>query len=158
MKNFISKNESRIIFDYFKVVENLSNCHMKFSNKIHDNLSNSNHKILFSANLKHAYFTISMHSNDKHYFAFIIFEIKQIQSTKIQQKFKSTNFIMNEYVYRIFESLLPSIKKSSLLHSIISKDLSSFVFYMDDFFEDFNFFWRILWIHEMSFSIENRVG
>ena len=84
MKNLKSKNESRVIFDYFRIHEDLSKIHLKLFSKIHDNLSNSRHECLFVVDLKHAYLIISLHSNDKHYFAFTISNIDQMQSTRIQ--------------------------------------------------------------------------
>jgi len=75
VKNFTSQDEFKIIFDYSKVTKKLSDIYMKLSFKMHDNLADSRHCCLFSANLKHAYLKISLHLNDKHYFAFMIFDI-----------------------------------------------------------------------------------
>ena len=80
-------NESRIIFDYSHIIDFLSNAHLKLSSKIYNHLFNSRYECLFSINLKHVYFTISLHSNNKHYFAFTIFNINQIQLIRMQQGF-----------------------------------------------------------------------
>ncbi len=40
---------------------------------------------LFVANLKHAYYTIPLHLEDRHYFAFTISGIGQLQHTRMQQ-------------------------------------------------------------------------
>ncbi len=138
--NFTSKNESRITFNYFKVTKNLSNTFMKLSSKIHDNLTDSRHECLITVNLKHAYLTIDMHSEDKHYFAFIISEIDQLQSIRMQQESQSVKFIMIKVVYWVFETLSSSMKKFSLLHFESSNTLSSLTFYMNDFFERFKNF------------------
>ena len=75
VENFKSIDESRITFDYFKIIKLLSKAYLKLSLKIHDHLFNSKYKCLFSINLKHTYFTISLYFNDRHYFIFTISEI-----------------------------------------------------------------------------------
>lgn len=75
VKNFKSTNESRLIFNYSKIIENLLDIFVKLFSKMHDNLLNLKHRFLFLINLKHVYYIINMHSENKHYFVFIIFEI-----------------------------------------------------------------------------------
>ena len=137
VENFTSDDEFRVTFDYSRMNEKLSDSHLELSSKIHDNLSNSRHRCLFAANLKHVYFIISFHSDDKHYFVFTIFDIDQIQFIRMQQNSQSADFIMTELTYRDFDSLFFFIKKFSLLHSNDSASLSMFTFYMNDFFDDF---------------------
>lgn len=60
--NSTLKNESRIIFNYFRVTKDLLNTFMKLSSKVHDNLTNSRHEYLMTADLKHMYLIINMHS------------------------------------------------------------------------------------------------
>ncbi len=140
VKNSISQNESRITFDYFKIHEKLSDSFLKLSSKVHDNLFDLRHKMFFSVDLKHVYLIIFMHSDDRHYFAFFIFEIDQVQSTRVQQESKFAEFIMTKLMYRIFESLSSLISESSFLHSVDSFHLSVLIFYMNDFFEEFQNF------------------
>lgn len=71
-------NESRMTFDYSRITELFFEAHLKLSSKIHDHLSNLKYECLFSTDLKHAYFIISLHLEDKHYFAFTISDIEQI--------------------------------------------------------------------------------
>ncbi len=78
VKNSISQDESRVIFDYSRVHEKLSRSFLELSFKIHDNLFDLRHKIFFSIDLKHVYLTISMHLDDRHYFVFFISDIDQI--------------------------------------------------------------------------------
>jgi hypothetical protein len=59
----------------------------------------------FSADLKHAYLTIPMHPDDRHYFAFSISGIGQVQPTRVQQGSKSAGFTMTELVCRAFGPL-----------------------------------------------------
>ena len=137
IENSTSENKFRMIFDYSRVNEKLSNSYLELFSKIHDNLSNSRHRYLFATNLKHVYFTISFHFDDKHYFFFTIFDIDQMQSTRMQQNSQSIDFIMIELTYRVFDALSFFIKKFLLLHSNDSISLSMLTFYMNDFFDDF---------------------
>jgi len=140
VKNFTFQNESKVIFDYSKVTKKLSDIYMKLSFKMHDNLADSWHRCLFSANLKHAYLKIFLHSNDKYYFAFMISDIDQLQSTRMQQSLQSAEFTLIELMYWAFEALSSSYKESSLLHFNSFKKLSVMIFYMNDFFDDFKSF------------------
>ncbi len=141
MKNSTSQDESRVTFDYSKIHEELSKSFLELSSKVHDNLSDLRHKVFFSADLKHVYLIISMHSDVRHYFAFSISDIDQIQSTRVQQESKFADFIMIELVYKAFNSLSSSAdSESSLLHSNDSFHLSVLVFYMNDFFDEFQSF------------------
>jgi len=108
--------------------------------KMHDNLADSRHRCLFSANLKHAYLRISLHSNDRHYFAFMISDINQLQSTRMQQSLQSAEFTLIELMYWAFEALPSSHRESSLLHSNNLEKLSVMIFYMNDFFDGFRSF------------------
>jgi len=140
VKNLTSQDKSKVIFDYSRVTKKLSDIYMKLSFKMHDNLTDSWHRCLFSANLKHAYLRISLHSNDKHYFAFMISDIDQLQSTCMQQSLQSAEFTLIELMYQVFEALSSSHRESSLLHSNSLEKLPVMIFYMNDFFDDFRSF------------------
>ena len=47
------EDEPRITFDYSRVTEELPGTYMELSSKVHDNLSDPRHRILFAADLKH---------------------------------------------------------------------------------------------------------
>ena len=83
VKNPGPNNESRITFDYSRVIELLSGAHLKLSSRVHDYLSNPKHGCLFLADLKHVYLTVPLYSNDRYFFAFTISEIDQCQPTRI---------------------------------------------------------------------------
>ena len=140
VKNLTSQDESKIIFDYNRVTKKLSDIYMKLSFKMHDNLADSRHCYLFSANLKHAYLKIFLHLNDKHYFAFMISDIDQLQSTCMQQSSQSAEFTLIKLMYRAFKALSSSHRKSSLLHFNSLEKLSVMIFYMNNFFDDFKSF------------------
>ena len=71
-------NESRIIFNYFKIIKLFSNAHLELNFKIYNYFLNFKYDCFFSTDLKHIYFIILFHFNDRHYFVFTIFEINQI--------------------------------------------------------------------------------
>ena len=140
MKNSISENEFRITFDYFRIKKMMSDVYMKLSFKIHDILSDFRHDVFFMINFKYAYSIISLVKKCRHYFAFTISEIDQIQFIQMQQNFMKTEFIFTENVYKIFECISTSNFESSLLHAFDSQKSALLIFYMNDFFEDFSNF------------------
>lgn len=130
---------------------------MELSARVHDSLSDPRHGTLFSADLKHAYYSISLHPDDRHIFAFTIQGIGQLQPTRMPQGAKSAGFTINELVHRAFGAINNAGPKPSLLDSKEDDQLPTLTFYIDDFFggfEDFeaqfqfllnHFFPRIEW-------------
>ena len=83
IKNPKPNDEPRMTFNYFKMIKLFSRAYFEFNFKIYDYFLNLKHNYLFSTDLKHVYFIISLHFKNRHYFIFIIFEINQIQFTRI---------------------------------------------------------------------------
>lgn len=83
VENFTLEDESRVMLDYSKVPEILLGAHLELSSKDHDNLLDSRHCTLFVADLKHAYLTIELHPEDRHYFAFTILRLGQLQPKRM---------------------------------------------------------------------------
>ena len=133
-------DEPRMTFDYSRVTELLPGTHMELSSKVHDHLANPRHGCLFSADLKHAYLTIPLHPDDRHYFAFTISGIGQIQPTRMQQGSQSAGFTMTELAYRAFGPIPTPYPEPSLLHSSDPAVPPPLTFYMDDFFGGFRDF------------------
>ena len=105
IKNFISNNESRMTYDYSRVVKKLSKIHMSLMFECHDYLFDSRHWCFMTADFKHAYFTILIHSENRKFFAFTIFKMKQLQLIRMQQKSKSTSFIMSKLMIRTLKKI-----------------------------------------------------
>ena len=110
--------------------------------------------VFFSVDLKHVYFTINFHENDRLFFAFIIFGMKQLQFTRMFQGFKSVDFIMIEVINRVFEKILELNEQNAesfFLHFFNSLYSPNLCFYMDDFFDEqfkgFFFLYRYLRDH-----------
>ena len=72
IENSKSENEPRIIFDYFRVIKDLPGSYLELSSKIYNNLADPRYRYLFAVDLKHAYYTIPLYSNNRYYFAFTI--------------------------------------------------------------------------------------
>ena len=138
MKDSKSDDESKLTFDYFKIHENFSEFYLKLSSRIHDILFNSFNECFFSADLKHAYFIINLHENDRPLFAFTISGMRQLQPTRMPQGSKSADFTMTEVINRAFGTISSRNEfdpESFFLHSISSFQISNLCFYMNDFFE-----------------------
>ena len=125
IENFISNDESRMTYDYFRVVKKLSEIHMSLMFECHDYFFDSRHRCFMTANFKHAYFTILIYSKNRKFFAFTISEMKQLQFIRMQQKSKSVFFIMSKLMIQALKKISD---ESSLLQNQIS-DSSSFLTY-----------------------------
>src|SRR5205809_157 len=95
-ENFSSMNEFRSTFNYANVHENLSDYHIELMIEVHDYLSESRHELFMQTDIKHDYFSVSIHLNDQHILVFIISDIEQLQSTQMSQKTSSVSFIFIE--------------------------------------------------------------
>ena len=155
-ENSLFTDESKLTFDYFRIYEKLSETYVELFSRIHDNFFNSGYDYLFSADLKHVYFTINLNEKIKFFFAFTISDMKQFQSIRMFQNSKSTNFIMTKIINKAFEEIF---EKFSFFHFSNSFQSSNLCFYMNDLFDDqsskffflyqylkFHFFFRLRWI------------
>ena len=134
------KDKPRMTFDYSRIYKDLPSCYIELAFRVYNYLSNPRYSCLFSADLKYAYLTIPLHSDDRHYFAFTISEIGLCQATRMQQGSKSAGFTITELVYRGFGPI-PALKpEPSLLHSSEPAIPPPLTFYMDDFFGGFKDF------------------
>src|ERR1700741_4464367 len=85
-------NESRVIFNFLQVHENLPGSNIELSSRIHDYLTDSSHEVFMQADIKHEYFSVEIHSENHHYFAFTVPDIGQLQHTRMPQGSRSTAF------------------------------------------------------------------
>ena len=113
VKNSKSMNESRLTFDYSRIIEISSEIHLQLASNCHDYLSNFHHDCYMIADLKHEYQIVILHSESRSYFVFIISDLSQLQFTRMQQKSMTTDFIMSELMTKALESL--SVQKESFL-------------------------------------------
>jgi hypothetical protein len=127
-------DEPRLTFDYSRVHEDLPGTYVELSARTHDNLSNPKHGCLFTADLKHGYFTVSLDEKCRHLFAFTIAGMGQLQPTRMPQGSKSAGFTMSEGVSRAFGEIPGRYHEPSLLHSPTPLEPPNLSFYTDDFF------------------------
>ena len=124
----------------YGVTELLPGSHLDWSSKVHDHSRNPHNGCFFSAVLKYAYLTVPLHPEDRHYFAFTISGIGQIQPPRMQQGSQSAGFTMTELSYRAFGPIPAPPPEPSLFHSPDPTIPPPLVFYMDDFFGSFQDF------------------
>lgn len=130
---------------------------MELSTCVHDSLSDLRNGNLFLADLKHACYSISLHPDDRHIFAFTIQGLGQLQTTRMPQGAKSAGFTINELVHWAFGAINHASPEPLLLDYKKDDQLSTLTFYINDFlggFKDFEaqfqfllnrFFLRIEW-------------
>ena len=75
-EHIILLNKSKLIFNYFQIKKNLSDCYLKLYTRIHNYLSSSIHQIFMQVDVKHEYFSVRIHSENQHIFAFTISDIE----------------------------------------------------------------------------------
>ena len=73
VENSTPQDETRMTYDYSHVIEELPGTHIKLISGCHDYLFDPRHGCYITADLKHAYSTVEVHSDDRHYFSFTIF-------------------------------------------------------------------------------------
>lgn len=142
---------------------------MKFAQRIHDLLKRSKHRCYLSIDMKHDYWNVLIHSENRHYLIFHVSNIDQLQSIRMFQKTKISSFIFIEFINIVFDSIFNSNAKSSLLHSSKKTTFSNISFYIDDVFETHHFFdeqyvflkkhffFRILWFQMKIFLIKLKI-
>ena len=84
-------------------------------------------------NIKYNYFSIVLHLNNCHLFAFSISEIEQLQLTQMSQKSQSADFTMSELINITLESISEPQSELSLMHEKLMKSVS-IAFYMNNLF------------------------
>ena len=132
--------KSKLTFNYHFVYEKLDENMMKFAQRIHDFLKRSNHRCYFSTDMKHDYWNVLMHFENRHYLIFHVSNIDQLQFIRMFQRTKISSFIFIELINIIFDSISNSNAKSSLLHALKKTSFFDIFFYIDDIFETHRIF------------------
>lgn len=97
MVNKEGKAEPRLTFNYHFVYEDPAGSHMELAAKIHDLLGLPNNKTFFQADIKHGYWAILVHPADgRHFLAFSIPGIGQLQPTRMPQGTRTSSFTFTE--------------------------------------------------------------
>ena len=149
--------EPRLTFNYHYVYEEPPGSQMELADRVHSLLSIPSHKTYFQADLKHGYWAVSVHPEDRHYLAFSIPGLGQLQPTRMPQGTRTSSFTFTGLM-NIALGPIPAPKpEPSLLHSGIEHKPPDLAFYLDDIFGahasweeqyqflEYHFFPRFLW-------------
>jgi hypothetical protein len=70
--------EIRVTFDYSHVTKDLPGCFLELTEEIHDFLSYLDHGCFIQLDLKHAFWSLPVHKDNRYIFAFIVLGIGQV--------------------------------------------------------------------------------
>lgn len=135
--------EVRVTFDYSHIIEDLPGCYLELMSKTHDYLAQPGHRVYSTFDLKHGYWAIPIHRSHRHYFAFTIAGIGQLQPLRMPQGTRSAGFSMTEMMYLVLGEIppLPAVGgedpvgfEPSFLIPPEEDKLPKCSFYMDDIF------------------------
>ncbi|KAI1005899.1 hypothetical protein K3495_g2318 [Podosphaera aphanis] len=136
-------DEPRLTFNYQNVVEDTPGCFVELISRCHDYLGHPAHEMFFKLDLKHGYWATSVYPDDRHYFAFSIPGLGQLQPTRMPQGSCSASFSFIELMYLVLGWIPPNIDHpeiESLLASKTADVLPECTFYIDDIFSGFKTF------------------
>ncbi|CAD6500186.1 BgTH12-04289 [Blumeria graminis f. sp. triticale] len=137
-------DEPRITFNYQNVKEDMPGCYLELMAKVHDHLSHPSHKFFLKFDVKHGYWNILVHPEDRHFFAFTIAGIGQVQPTRMPQGSMSAGFSSTELMYIVLGDIPPGQNQFPGMKSVlVPEDNSSppkASFYIDDMFSGFQNF------------------
>src|ERR1700733_353800 len=130
--------EMRITFNYRNVHEVMPGTFLQLTSEVHDYLSDPRHGCFMQYDIKHTYWSLAVHPDDRHFFAFYVDGIGQLQPTRMPQGSQSAGFSMNELMY-IALGYIPPLpdgtgEEPSLLASTSPDRLSPAKHYFDDVF------------------------
>ncbi|KAI0994847.1 hypothetical protein K3495_g13336 [Podosphaera aphanis] len=144
-------NERRVTFNYRYVEEVLPAIRMPLMAEIHEFLGHPEIKFFCQWDFKHAYWTIELHEDCRHLFAFVLDDLPQLQPTRLPQGSGCATFAMTEALRIAFGPIpaLPNRQQMpdgsdgsfpSLLQSDSPGQRARLTFYMDDLFSGFTDF------------------
>lgn len=124
----------RLTFNYHFVYKEKFNNHIKVTFKIHDLWFKLSYIIYDQADIKHDYWKILIHSNNKHYLSFNIFDLSQLQFTKMSQKTRILFFTFIKIMNIVIKSISELKSELSLLYETKLHESNELIFYIDDIF------------------------
>jgi hypothetical protein len=100
-------DEPRITFNYRNVIEDIPSCHLTLASKVHDYFSHPGHGCFMQLDLKHGYWAVALHPDDRHLFAFAMPGIGQLQPTRMPQGTMTAGFSVIELMHIVLGYLPP---------------------------------------------------
>ncbi len=149
--------QPHLTFNYHFIYKDIPASHIEAANNVHNLLSIASNQCLFSADIKHGYWVVNVHSDDRHYLAFHVPGIGQIQPTRMPQGARTSIFTFNELMNIVLGPIPAPQPEPLLLYGKSTQDPASLTFYMDDIFRAFktyheqyiflrdHFFPRMVW-------------
>lgn len=129
------KKEPRLTFNYHYVWEEPPGNQMQLSREAHGFLSLPTHAVFSQFDLKNGYWAVEIHPDDRHYLAFSVPGIGQLQPTRMAQGARSSSFTMNELGNIAFGGLPGPPIEPSFLHNPRGPEYHpDMTFYIDDLF------------------------
>lgn len=131
-------DEPRITFNYQNVKEEMPGYFLELMSKVHDHVSDPSHQFFLKFDVKHGYWNILVHPEDRHFFAFTISVIGRVQPTCLPQGSMSAGFSFKELIYIVLgdipagEDDFPGMKSLLVVEDGLS--LPKVSFYIDDMF------------------------
>lgn len=122
VENPQATDEPRLTFDYPHVKE----AHMELAQDIHDYLERPEHSLYLQIDLKHSYYSITLHPDDRHIYAFTISGFGQLQPTRLPQGCCGVAFSMSTLMNRALGAIPSPVAKPSLPIGLISTRNSIF--------------------------------
>lgn len=126
--------EPRMTFNYHYVYEDPPGASIETLDKVHAFLAIPSHRTLFQADIKHGYWAIAVHPDDRHYLAFHIPGLGQLQPTRMPQGTRTSSFTFTELMNIALGPIPPPHVEPSLLHPKTKTGAPDMAFYMDDCF------------------------
>ena len=129
-----SWDEKRLTFNYRNVHETMPATAMTQLSDIHEYLSDTRHGSFSTIDLKNAYWSIAVHPDDRHIFAFSVPGYGQLQPTRMPQGSQSASFSMDQYMNVALGPIPSPSPEPSLLSPTVEGDLAPCKKYVDDIF------------------------
>ncbi|POS82380.1 hypothetical protein EPUL_006396, partial [Erysiphe pulchra] len=136
-------DEPRLTFNYRNVVEEKPGCFVELMSRCHDYLGHPDHKMFCKMDLKNGYWAILVHPEDRHYFAFSMPGMGQLQPTRMPQGSCSASFSFTELMYLVLGQIPATDEFSGMDSILVPKaidQLPGASFYIDDIFSGFETF------------------
>lgn len=128
------QEQPRLTFNYHYVFEDQPGSYMELANKVHEFLSVPSHGVFIHFDIKHGYWAVEVHPDDRHFLAFTIPGLGQLQPTRMPQGTRTSSFTMTEMMNIALGPIPEPFPEPSLLHSVDKDTLPPVAFYVDDGF------------------------
>jgi len=128
------QEQPRLVFDYYWVYEDQPGNWMHNQEAVHNFLSNPSYKLYFQFDIKHAYWSVPIHPDDRYLLAFSVPGMGQYQLTRMLQGERSASFTMTELMHIALGAILPLDPEPSLMYGGERPDVQHCSVFIDNGF------------------------